>query len=523
MRRGITTVAIVLILSALPALCQAMNSKKGTAPIYRVTVTQRTTKAINYQYRSGPTRIDFRGTVLMPQARGEATVESKRGRTEVDARFEHLTPPTAFGREYLTYVLWALTPDGRPHNIAEVVANASDKAKLRVTTDFQAFALIVTAEPYSAVRQPSDVVVLENHVRSDTVGTIEEVEARYELMPRGHYSWQVPENLESEAANAPKVLMPQYEALLELYQAENAVGIARAADAERYAPNTLAKAQQLLEDAQQLESGKVETSRVVESAREAAETAEDARVIAERRRQQEALASAKAQVTQARQATKRAEDEARQAKAEADAARSQAEIDRTARERAEAEAAQTRARAAQVESEAEAKAQADHEKTAALELRREASARKTRLRMKVLEQLNGVLASRDTGRGLMVTIPDAGFRGSELGGDIAGQVARVSAIVNNHPGLQVEVDGHTDSAATEDLAWRRARSVRDALVAGGLSSDVVRTRGLGDSRLLVSNSTAKGREENRRVEIIISGDSIGALPYWNHPYLLTRR
>src|SRR5580704_18740076 len=166
-------------------------------PIYQVTVVERTVKAINYKYRSEPTMIDFRGTVLLPKAKGKALVQSKQGRTDIEVRFENLTEPQRFGVEYLTYVLWALTPDGRPHNIGEVVPGTSDKAKLRVTTDMQAFAMIVTAEPYSAVRQPSNVVVLENVVRPDTVGKIEHVDAKVELLPRGLYSYHVPDQLES--------------------------------------------------------------------------------------------------------------------------------------------------------------------------------------------------------------------------------------------------------------------------------------------------------------------------------------
>src|SRR5882724_4955715 len=104
------------------------------APIYRITVVERTTKAVNYEYRSGPTRIDFRGTVLLPKAKGDAMVESKRGRTEIDVHFHNVNEPSRFGREYLTYVLWALTPDGRPHNLGEIVTNGSDNAHLHVTT-----------------------------------------------------------------------------------------------------------------------------------------------------------------------------------------------------------------------------------------------------------------------------------------------------------------------------------------------------------------------------------------------------
>ena len=326
----------------------AFGQQNNSAPIFRVTVTERTVKAINYQYRNGPTLIDFRGTVLMPKAKGGASVDSKQGHTEIDAHLENLSEPQRFGREYLTYVLWALTPDGRPHNIGEVVASSSDKAHLRVTTDYQAFAMIVTAEPYSAVRQPSDVVVMENEVRPDTIGKIEQVEARYELLPRGAYSWQVPDSVVN---NAPKVSMHKYEELLELYQAQNAVGVAQAAKAEQYAPNTFAKAQQLLTEAQQMEQHKGETSHIIQAAREAAETAEDARVIAERHQQDAKLEKAQAEITAAQQAQADAAAAIQQAKAETAAARSEAEeakaradAERAARERAEADAEAARNR-----------------------------------------------------------------------------------------------------------------------------------------------------------------------------------
>jgi hypothetical protein len=298
---------IVLLISAAFAFGQQADQK--SAPIYNVTVIERTIKAVNYQYRSGPTLIDFRGTVLLPQAKGDATVESRQGRTEIEVNLNHLTQPQRFGREYLTYVLWAISPEGRPHNLGEVVPSGSDKASLRVTTDLQAFAMIVTAEPYSAVRQPSDVVVLENQVRDDTLGSTESVNAKYELLPRGQYTWRVSDNLAAELANQPKVSSKEADALLELYQAENAVGIAAAANAEKYAPETFARAKQLLTEAQQFQTRKADTRLVVQDAREAAQTAEDARLIARQRQQAEDLRSAQtdlsriqAQVAAAQQA-----------------------------------------------------------------------------------------------------------------------------------------------------------------------------------------------------------------------------
>jgi outer membrane protein OmpA-like peptidoglycan-associated protein len=518
MKRNIVVNTMIMMLCALPAVCQ--RTDRGV-PIYSVTVIERTVKAINYQYRSGPTMIDFRGTVLMPKAKGEAIVESKRGRTEIDAKLDNIEDPQRFGREYLTYVLWAISPEGRPHNLGEVMANGSDKARLRITTDLQAFGLIVTAEPYSAVRHPSNVVVAENMVRGDTVGKIEEIEAKYELMPRGHYTWDPHENL-AWKANAPKVSMSEYEALTELYQAENAVGIARAAEAEQYAPNTFAKAQQLLEEARRLQGSRAGKSLVVQNAREAAQTAEDARVIAERRQQDEKLTRAQADVSMAQQAKLQADAEALRAQSQADAAREQAEAERAARQRAEAAKAAAEDRAVRAEAEAQA-TRARVVVQSSKPLQNPVDVQKTGFRMRLLEQLNGVAITRDTPRGLVVTIPDAEFNGQDLRGVATGQIARVAAIVAAHPGLRVEVEGNTDSAASDGLSWKRAEAVRGVVLGGGLPANAVTARGLGNTRPLTSNASAAGRVENRRVEIVISGDPIGVMPFWDKSYTLSVR
>jgi outer membrane protein OmpA-like peptidoglycan-associated protein len=518
MKRKIVVNTMIMVLCALPAVCQRSDRE---APIYRVTVIERTVKAINYQYRSGPTMIDFRGTVLMPKAKGEAIVESKRGRTEIDAKLDNIEDPQRFGREYLTYVLWAISPEGRPHNLGEVMANGSDKARMRITTDLQAFGLIVTAEPYSAVRHPSNVVVAENMVRGDTVGKIEDVQAKYELMPRGHYTWDPRENL-AWKANAPKVSMGEYEAISELYQAENAIGIARAASADQYAPNTFAKAQQLLGEARRLQGTKASTSLVVQNAREAAQTAEDARVIAERRQQDEKLTRAQADISAAEQARIRADAQALRAQSQADAAREQAEAERAARQRAETDASVARARAERAEAEAEA-SRTRVAVRSSRPLQDSATLQKTGFRMRLLEQLNSAMVTRDTPRGLVVTVPDADFSGPELRGIATGQIARVAAMVAAQPGLRVEVEGNTDSAASEALSFRRAEAVRGVMLGGGLPTAAVAARGLGNTRPLTSNASAAGRVQNRRVEIVISGDPIGVMPFWDRSYTLSVR
>jgi hypothetical protein len=264
---------------------ESPGHSRDAQPIFRVTIVSRTLPAVNYGHQLGPTKIDFRGTVLLPVAKGEATVESQRGRISIDTKFDHLEAPTRFGREYLTYVLWAITPEGRPKNLGEVLVDPSRKAHIRVTTDLQALGLLVTAEPYYAVTIPSDVVVLENVMRPDTAGVREEVSAKYDLMPRGQYTLTVqPAQLRSLPLETGKLSYERYEAVLELYQAANAVQIAESVGAGRYAPDTFNKAVGLLNDARGLEARKGDTRAIVSDAREAAQMAEDSRVLAIKRR-----------------------------------------------------------------------------------------------------------------------------------------------------------------------------------------------------------------------------------------------
>jgi outer membrane protein OmpA-like peptidoglycan-associated protein len=508
-------IVMAVLFAALPALGQE-PAKSGRAPIFHVTVTESTISAINYQYRQGPTKIDFKGTLLMPDAKGDATVESKRGGTVIDANFEHMLPTQRFGSEYLTYTLWAVTPEGGVRNLGEIVPGTSDKATLHVSTELQAFGLIVTAEPYSATRHPSNVVVLENRIRPDTEGKIEQVQAKYDLMPRGEYKWEGPVQ---PAVDGPKVSMGRYEAILGVYEAQNAIGIAQAAQAEHYAPETFARAQQLYAEAQSLESRKAPNSAIVQDAREAVEIAEDARMIAERKREEESLATARAEAANAKQAVAQAQEVVRETNQ-----RARAEVDeaQAARERAEADAESARKQAAlanehaAVASEQAALAQPKITVVAPAP----PDTRKSDLRMELLDHLNGVTAMLDTARGLVATVPDSDFSGTELHPGVSSQLARLAAIVMAHPGLRIEVDGNSDTSAGEEMSSQRAEAVRRALVAHGFADNKITARGLGDTHLFGANTSAAGRAANRRVEIVISGDAIGDLPLWDRPYTL---
>lgn len=504
MSRKVPVLTILAIFSTFAVVAQTTPVPQRSVPIYQVTVVERTVKAVNYQYRSGPTKVDFQGTVLMPRSKGEATVESKAGRVEVSAKFDKLDPATKFGAEYLTYVLWAITPEGHAKNLGELLTGSDDDARVRVTTDLQTFGMIVTAEPYSAVRQPSNVVVMENEVRKDTVGHIQMVQAKYELLPRGHYTYTVPRDVSAAASNTEKLPIDRYEALLEVYQAQNAVQIARSQGADQHAADTLAKAEADLKQAQEWYQRKVDRTTIVTRARQAAQYAEDARAIAAERKRDAELASAKSDVAREQQLRLQAEAEAQRLRAQADAARQQLE-----RERAERAAA---AAAPAIPAQAADRVETATEGPRTVVVQQEAlpnlNAEKTQLRVNLLREFSTALPARDTPRGLVVEIGDAEFQAAAVRPDITTRLARVAAVLASHPNLFVAVEGHGDRYSSE-----RAMAVRDALIRAGAPAAQMSARGFGNDRPIGPNAA-----QNRRVEITVSGDSIGSSAYWDRSY-----
>jgi outer membrane protein OmpA-like peptidoglycan-associated protein len=509
------------------------NAAEGM-PIYRVTVVARTTKAINYNHRSGSTMIDFRGTALMPEARGEAKVESKQGVIKIDAQMEKLQPATNYGPEYLTYVMWAITPEGRATNVGEVLLH-DGRSKLDATTELQSFGLIVTAEPYFAVTQPSDVVVMENFVRQDTTGTIEEVDAKYELLQRGQYTLNV------NPAEIRPVRLDR-KVPLELYEARNAVQIARWTGAERYAAETFQKAVLDLEDAEGYLQGRGGKKPIGTVAREAVQMAEDARIITVKKMGEEQLANERqagadresraeseraAAQSEAERVTRDAE--AAQASARAEAERVKRDTDaQTAAAQAEATRlklqADAQSAAAQAGLERAAKATADAQaetETARLatqdanQLRDKAEADRTELRSQLLQQFNLILETRDTTRGLIVNMSDVLFDTGKysLRPVAREKLAKLTGIVLGHPGLRLAVEGHTDSVGGEAynqlLSEQRGTAVRDYLTQEGMAGTSVTSQGFGKTQPVASNETAAGRQQNRRVEIVVSGEIIG--------------
>jgi outer membrane protein OmpA-like peptidoglycan-associated protein len=488
------------LIPALLAICgllSAQNTAKpdentarvaaGSTPIYRVTVTERTAKAISYRHRSGATKIDFAGTPLMANAHGEAKVESKQGYIEVEVEFRNLPEASGFGQEYLTYVLWAITPEGRTSNLGEILRNGTS-GKLDVTTELQDFALIVTAEPYFAVSRPSDVVVMENVVRADTIGKIDLVDAKYQLLERGQYKHLA--NVLDLKVNSK---MP-----LELYEARNAVHIARTSGADRYATETFEKAVSNLKQAEAYRDRNAGSKPITMTARQAVQTAEDARAIAVKRQDEDLLAA------------ERQAGADRELRAEKGRAAAQSETERIARDAADADRLKR-------DNDAQ-KLAAQNELDRAARDRAQAETEKTALRAQLLLQFNAILQTRDTARGLIVNMSDVLFDTAKfsLRPEAREKLARVAGIVSGHPGLKLDVEGHTDNVGTDDynqqLSEQRGSAVRDYLIQQGqMPQTSVTTRGLGKTQPVASNETASGRQQNRRVELVISGEVIGTV------------
>ena len=505
-----TLLFVAAIVLSVPATAQT-NSQNLTVerisptPTFRVVVISRSVQAVNYKHRSGSSKLDFTGTELMPAANGEAQVNSKRGSIDIEAEFGNLQKPTTFGNEYLTYVLWAISPEGRAVNLGEVLLGGNHRSKLHVTTDLQAFALIVTAEPYYAVRQPSNAVVLENVVRDDTKGTSEAVNAKYELMERGGY---IPTGYKFD----PVVLNAKLP--LEFFEARNALRIAESEGAETYAGASYKHAVQLMNSADGYATNKhIDRKPLIAVAREAVQTAEDARAIAVKKMDDVRLANERQDSADAQAKTQGQADDARRQKeqAESDTVRAQA-----ARAQADADAARARndaadAQAASANALSAAQADAERSRLAAQQAETDKAAMRTRLS----EQLNSILQTRDSARGLIVSMSDVLFDTGQysLKPGAREKLAKVAGILLAYPGLNIAVGGYTDNVGgdsmNQTLSEHRAGSVRDYLVQQGVAGNSVSARGFGNTLPVSSNDNSAGRQQNRRVELLVSGDAIG--------------
>src|ERR1017187_8261013 len=449
-------------------------------PPQNASVADRSNKpaqAISYRIGGGMTKVTLIGTGAVPEAYGEAKVEAKKGATYVEAEVKSLAQPTKFGATFLTYVLWAVFPEGSTYNLGEVRINNAGEGRLKTSTQLQAFSLFTTAKPYFAVHQPSEILVLENEIREDTKGEVLPVH-EYKLMARAQYQ---------QLGNPLALSVDLKHVPLEMYEARNAAEIARSHGAERYAPDIFASLNTSLKNAEDALARKAGSAEIISAARQAVQFAEDARVLAVRHQQEEqiaqerqaAAAKAKAEaeakaaaeaaeakrradadaqrqseLATAREARMKAEAElgAAKAKMEADAqaakakayadaqaAKAKAEADVLTKAKADAEALAARTKAEADAREAQANAEAETLKAkeqAAQEEAERARQAAEALRAQLLEQFNRILDTRDTPRGLVVNMADVLFDTArfDLRPIAREKLARFSGIVLAHPG-----------------------------------------------------------------------------------------
>jgi len=465
-------------------------------------VVKKSIKALGYEVGGGSTKVVFVGTPVAPNASGEAKVEAKKGGTDIEVKVTGMPQPTTLGAEFLTYVLWSVTPDGSTTNLGEIQIDKNGEGKLNTTAQSQTFAMGVTAEPYLAVGLPSEIVVLVNDTTKKTKGKIYP-ENSYKLMKRSQYA----------KLGNPLALTPDLKNVpLEMYEARNAVDIAKSQRAEKYAPEIFSKATASLQMAENSLASKSDKSKIVTNARQTIQFAEDARALSSERQEAERIQNEKDAAAAA--AKSKAEQQA------ALEAKRQAELTAAKEAQIKAEAAakeaQMQAEAAQARSEAEAKQAAEQAKAqAAKEDAERARAATAALRAQLLQQLNSVLQTSDSPRGLVVNMGDVlfDFGRYDLKPDTKITLAKLAGIIQSHPGLHLAIEGHTDNIGSDEanmrLSQQRGDTVREFLVQQGLVADTVTAVGVGKAEPVADNSTNEGRQKNRRVEIIVSGETIG--------------
>ena len=491
---------IVLCFVCIPlfsSMAMAQTQIQPTTP--ESDVVRKSIKAVGYEVGGGSTKVVFVGTSEAPNASGEAKVDAKKAGTNIELKVTGMPQPTTFGAEFLTYVLWIVTPDGATTNLGEIPIDKNGEGKLNAVAKSQTFAMGVTAEPYYAVPIPGEIVVLINDTTKKTKGKIYP-ENSYKLMKRSQYA----------RLGNPLALTPDLKNVpLDMYEARNAVDIAKSRGAEKYAPEIFLKAQSSLQMAENSLSSGADKNQIITNARATIQFAEDARALTAQRVEAERIQQEKDAAAAAAAAKAKAEADA----AAAVEAKRQAELAaaREAQQKAEADAAAAKAAAkADAEQAAlKAKEQAAKEQAARAQAATEA------LRAQLLKQLNDVLQTTDTPRGLVVNMADVLFETGKynLSTDAQLKLAKLSGIIQAHPGLNLAIEGYTDTTGSADfnmkLSQQRADTVRDFLIAQGLLADTITSKGFGEANPIADNGTAAGRKQNRRVEIVVSGEVIG--------------
>lgn len=494
-----------------PELVQAVKAITGTRPSLGITYPEGVTITVKFQ-----------GTQRLPFAVGEAKVERKRGTTEIEIELDEVKPASLFGGDYNTYVLWTVSPEGHTVNAGEFIVRGN-RSKLNVTSTLETFGMFVTAEPHYLVPYPSRFVVMENTRPTHKLGgVVGESQIKYRES-EGIYNFER-ETL-SKAAEA------KTEVRTDIAQARTAIQLAERAGAAKFAVQELNRAREQLLKAEQGQAVGTGVGTQMIQGKEIVRLAFEAQKLAEERTFQAALdAERKASADEAARLERNiqeAQTEAEKARLLAEQRKLQFEMEERARRASEEAKAQAErdAQAALVAKrqaeEAAAKAAADAEAArlakaqadaAALAAQQQADAAKRQAEEaanKMQAALSKVVETRRTARGLILNLPDILFEfgKANLKPETREVLARVSGILLVASGYHLSIEGHTDNVGSDDynvkLSEARAQSVLDYLFQAGVSQDIMNKKGFGESQPRSSNDTAKGRQENRRVEIVI--------------------
>jgi outer membrane protein OmpA-like peptidoglycan-associated protein len=500
--------ALIAVMIAVASFAQIVAAGQET-PNSQWMVVKRKTLAIRYKNNDN-TAVNMVGSAVTPRALGKAQIKHQNGRTRIKLEMANLGNPQAISPYYTTFVLWAIAPEGQADNLAELPIQA--KIKSEVTTNFQTFGLIITAEPHSAVKLPSPLIVAENTLRSATQGGIQTSSIEYTGDPGTFYSASLP---------TEPSLIADYSTPLLILGARRAVEIARRADARRYAETELRESEVKLAALEQMwPEQRKHQEKFSGTAHDVMRIAENARTQAIERGIQARLADERNNATYSifriQNEADRAKSDANRALNTADLANQQAANDRAAMNRAQLETVAARVRVEQAQNETDrAKANEALARTDAERARLETEVMKQQqsdVQQRLYTSLSEILETRREARGLIVNLSDVlfDFNQATLKPDAREKLSKLAGILLAYPGTyRMQIEGHTDSLGTEEynqkLSEDRAAAVRDYLASAALPVDrMFAVRGFGKIRPVATNDTAEGRQTNRRVEIIIS-------------------
>jgi len=473
-------------------------------------------------YPEGPTiSLKFDGTSRLPNASGEAKVERKRGMTEVEIELDEMKPASAFGGQYNTYVLWVTSPEGHVDNLGEFILQGN-RSKLNVSTPLETFGMFVTAEPHFLTSLPSRFVVLENSRPTVDLGPLKDSILEYRGFD-GVYQFE-----RETLADLAEV---KGEVRTHIESARTAVELAEAAGAAKFAVEELTKAQAALETAERGYASGTSGPNEMLLAHEVIRLAVDAEQKARERAFEAALARERSassdRIAELRTAIAAAQSEAERNRLTAEKNALDAEIETRARHEAEQEAAEAARRAAEAEERAHAaekeriaaehakldaeraKSEAERGRVTAENQASEARLERENARAQLREAMARITAVRESARGLIVSLPNILFETDQARLKPEGReaLAKISGVLMIAEGYTLSVEGHTDAVGSNeynlDLSEKRATSVRDYLVSQGLSPANISVRGFGETQPIAANETAAGRQENRRVEIVV--------------------